>query len=468
MSDQSGAVPGKLKLGTLLAFSAAGLPVGALTTPLLVYLPNYFAGYIGVGLVTGWIFMAVKLLDLVFDPLLGMAMDQTRTPVGRYRFWMMVGAPILMLGVYMLFMAQKGAGAGYLLTWLIVLYIGFSMLVLSQSAWAGTLARRYADRSNIFAGLSVTGTIAAVTVLIWPSIAKTAPIDVVPTMGWLTIASIPLAVAIVAIFVREPVVAVRAAHDRLSLAELPSLAFHPSMLKLLATDLLLTLGPGFTSPLYLFFFKGARGYNDKEAALLLVIYIVSGLIAAPLWAVVANRLQKHRTLLVAALLYSAAQAMVVFIPPHSLGIMTIGMFLAGAIAAAFGFLIRAMVADVADEIRLETGKERTGLLYALISSTVKIGTASAVVTLPLLGLFGFNPKPDAVNTPEAMHALVLTYVVLPVVAVALGGLVMLTYRLDRTRHAEIRAALDVRDAKAAEASEDETAVEALAAQPIVT
>src|SRR3569623_425000 len=171
MSDQGAAAPGKLKLGTLLAFSAVGLPVGALTTPLLVYLPNYYAGVIGESLgAVGLIFMTVKLLDLVFDPQLGKAMDQTRTALGRYRMWLRAGAPILMLGVYMLFMAEPGAGWKYLLGWLVVLYIGFSMLVLSQSAWAGTLARRYSDRSNIIAGLAVTGVIAAVGPLIGPRI----------------------------------------------------------------------------------------------------------------------------------------------------------------------------------------------------------------------------------------------------------------------------------------------------------
>lgn len=473
MSDQGAAAstqagPGKLKLRTLLAFSAVGLPVGALTTPLLVYLPNYYAGVIGVSLgAVGLIFMTVKLLDLVFDPLLGMVMDQTRTVLGRYRMWLLAGAPILVLGVYMLFMAQPGAGANYLLIWLIVLYIGFSMLVLSQSAWAGTLARRYSDRSNIFAGLAVTGVIAAVGTLIGPRILHVAPADIVPTMGWIIIASIPLGVGITALFVREPVTAKRELHDRLSLRELPSLIGHPSMRRLLATDLLLTLGPGFTSPLYLFFFKGARGYSDGEAASLLVLYIIAGILTAPIWAFVSSRLQKHRTLLLSALLYSVAQAMIVFIPPQSMGIMSLGMFMAGGIAAAFGFLIRAMVADVADEIRLQTGKERAGLLYALISSTVKIGTASAVVTLPLLGLFGFNPKPGAINTPEAMSALVWTYVALPVVAVALGGLVMLSYRLDRARHADIRAQLDERDAKTA-ADLEQMTIEAVAAQPIVT
>jgi Na+/melibiose symporter-like transporter len=234
----------------------------------------------------------------------------------------------------------------------------------------------------------------------------------------------------------------------MNIMEVPSLILQPSMIRLLATDLLLTLGPGFTSPLYLFFFKLARGYSDAEAGLLLILYIVAGVVAAPLWAMAANRFQKHTTLLVSALLYAAAQALVMLVPFHSMGPMMGAMFLAGGIASAFGFLVRAMVADVADEVRLETGKERAGLLYAFITSTVKIGTASSLLTFPLLALFGFNATLGSHNTPEAMRALVMIYVALPVVAVALGGLVMLTYRLDRARHAEIRAQLDARDAAA--------------------
>ena len=41
------------------------------------------------------------------------------------------------------------------------------------------------------------------------------------------------------------------------------------------------------------------------------------------------------------------------------------MIWAGATSAAFGFLISAMLADLGDEFRLEQGKERLSLLYAL-------------------------------------------------------------------------------------------------------
>jgi GPH family glycoside/pentoside/hexuronide:cation symporter len=440
---------GKLKTSALAAFSLAGVPVGALTTPLVVYLPNYYAAYIGIPLATvGLMFMAVKILDLIFDPLAGVFMDATRTPLGRYRFWLLAGAPVLMAGVYMLFMAPKGVSANYLLLWLIVFYVGFSLFVLSQSAWGVVLARSYGERSNVFAGVAVTGAIGAVVTLAAPTAMGLKGAETLHAMGWISLAAIPVCAVLVAIGVREPVMPKRVGTDRMNFMEVPGLIFHPSMIRLLATDLLLTLGPGFTSPLYLFFFKLARGYSDAEAGALLIIYIVASVVAAPLWALVANRFQKHRTLLISALLYAVAQALVMLVPNHTMALMVPAMFLAGGIASAFGFLIRAMVADVADEVRLETGKERAGLLYAFITSTVKIGTASSLLTFPLLALFGFKATLGTHNTPEAMHALVLTYVALPIVAVALGGLVMLTYRLDRARHAEIRAQLDARDAAA--------------------
>ena len=109
------------------AFATSAIPVGALTTPLLVYLPNYYAALMGISLLAvGGIFALVKLLDIFFDPAVGLLMDRTRTRIGRYRFWLIVGAPIMMLGVWMLFEAKGGpeVNSTYLFTWLVVLYIG--------------------------------------------------------------------------------------------------------------------------------------------------------------------------------------------------------------------------------------------------------------------------------------------------------------------------------------------------------
>jgi Na+/melibiose symporter-like transporter len=125
------------------------------------------------------------------------------------------------------------------------------------------------------------------------------------------------------------------------------------------------------------------------------------------------------------------------------------MFLAGGILSAFAFLVRAMVADVGDQVRLETGKDRIGILYSLVTSTAKIGSALAVaIALPMLAAFGFSAAPDATNTPEALMGLLLLYTVPPVTLVLLAAWAIRGYALGRAEHDEIRGALATRDAEA--------------------
>ena len=70
----------------LFAFSLPGLPIGALAVALSVYLPRYYASHIGLSLLAvGAAFGAVRLIDMCFDPFIGVAMDHTKTRLGRYR-----------------------------------------------------------------------------------------------------------------------------------------------------------------------------------------------------------------------------------------------------------------------------------------------------------------------------------------------------------------------------------------------
>ena len=444
------ASPGaRLPFGILAAFSMATIPVGALTTPLLVHLPPHYAGLLGIPLAAvGGIYFIVKVMAIFFDPAVGLFMDRTRTRIGRYRFWLIVAAPVMMLGVWMLFRAGPGVGKAYLFGWLVVLYIGYSLLVLSQSAWGAVLATSYNERSRVYAWAHVSGTVGAVAVLLLPSLLHLPESGVVPMMGLMIVLSIPVTALIVSFGVPEPMVPRREAADRLTWRAFPALALRPTMRRLLAADLLFTLGPAITSPLYLFFMRQARGYSLTEANVMLLLFVVAAIVASPLWALAAYRFGKHRTLMAAAAAYSVAQAVIFFIPSQSFGLMAPAMFAAGGILAALGFLIRAMVADVGDEVRHETGQDRVGLLYALVSSTAKIGTASAVlITFAILDKVGFNAAPGAVNGAAAMNGLVLTYAVAPVVLVMIGAFAVRGYSLSREKHAVIRAELEARDAE---------------------
>ena len=128
----------------MAALAIPSVVLSAFTLPLAVYLPSYYSGDLGLDLTAvGTAFMVVRLLDIGIDPLLGFLMDRTRTPIGRYRPWMILGAPLIMLAIGMLFMAERGVGIAYLLTWLLFAYGGWSVLGLAQLSLAANVTTDY-------------------------------------------------------------------------------------------------------------------------------------------------------------------------------------------------------------------------------------------------------------------------------------------------------------------------------------
>jgi Na+/melibiose symporter-like transporter len=106
-------------------------------------------------------------------------------------------------------------------------------------------------------------------------------------------------------------------------------------------------------------------------------------------------------------------------------------------------LVRSMMADLGDEERLASGVDRTGLLYAIVNGTVKLGFALAAGVFVLLARLGFDPK---VHSAGGDAALVALYVYAPAILGLLVSAIMLRYPLDAAAHAQIRRQLEARDA----------------------
>ncbi len=429
----------------LAIFATASLPVAALVTPLSVYLPNYYATHLGLSLAAvGLAFGAVRLIDILVDPLIGVAINATDTRIGRFRPWMLGGVPVLIAAVFMIYMANPGVSTIYMIGWLLVLYAGYSMVTLGHAAWAAALVPEYHQRSRIYGWMQAIGVIGTVTVLLLPAIWPKSAASGIHAMGWYTIALTIFGVTLCVSFIGEPKRIETA--ERITLKDYWTMFARPSLLRILASDLALALGPAITGALYLFFFQQALGYTRQQTSLLLVLYIAAGLVGAPFWAQVAKRIGKHQTVMLGCVLYGFAQAIVFVLPHANLSFMIPGMFFAGFVVSNFTFLIRAMVADIGDEVRLDIGKDRTALLYGLITSTSKVGSTIAVpITYTILAAFGFNRAEGAVNSGVALDALVACYVVVPVLTMFVGAFALWGYRLDAVRHDEIRGELHARD-----------------------
>jgi Na+/melibiose symporter-like transporter len=353
-----------------------------------------------------------------------------------------------MFAAYMLFMAKPGVSVGYLWAGLLIVYAGASIASLSQLAWSAVLSPNYDQRSRIYGWWQAGNVVGMILVLTLPALLPLIGVEGhgagVRAMGWFIVILLPLTVGLALWKVPEPPVASEV--KKSGFREYLSLFKRPSVVRILVADLLIGTGPSITGALFFFFFERVKGFEKGEASLLLLIYFIGGLLGAPLWTWLSYRISKHRTLAVSSIVYAGMTMCSLIIPQGAMIPAAILMFLIGVPYAAGSFLLRAMMADIGDEERLESGVDRTGLLYAILSGTVKVGSAAAVfVSFPLLQALGFDPTAKGVDA--GLGGLSILFAAVPAVMALAAAWIVWGFPLTAERHAQIRAALAARDMK---------------------
>jgi Na+/melibiose symporter-like transporter len=435
-----------LKRSTLIAFAGPGLPVGAVGLPLIVYLPPYYAGALGLDLaIVGFIFFIVRAIDLPLDPLLGHWMDRTKSRFGRYRPWLVGGALTLALGSYLVFMAEPGIGALEAFAWLMILYAGVSLTVVALLGWGATLSEDYHQRSRVFGWFLASTVLGMILVLSLPPIVGGGAAGGIHAMGWFVIILAPITALLMAWRVPERGFAGERPHA--SAKELKALAKNRLVQRLILLDVLTSAAPGITGAMFLFYFEHRLGFTSKEASLLLLIYFVAGFAAAPLWISLAKRIGKHRALAISCVAYCVFHGALSLLPPSGFVLALPAMAIAGLPYVAAPFLMRAMLADAADTDRLETGLDRNALLQAMLTTTQKISYAVPVAIIyPVLSLIGFDPRPGNENSEGAIFGMTMLFVLGPIALMLLGAWVASRWPLDQAAHAKVQARLAERNA----------------------
>jgi glycoside/pentoside/hexuronide:cation symporter, GPH family len=445
----SGSPDAKVSLPRILAFSLPSLPLAAIGLPLVVQLPEHYETNLGLKIgVVGTLFMLARVADIGIDVGIGLAMDQTRTKIGRFSPWLMAASPVILLGAWLLFMAQPGISAAYLLASLFVTYVGFSMGSLSQMSLGATLSDNYYERSRVFVFWQVFNVVGMLLALAIPVlITKTGgtPVESIQGMGWFIIILMPISAIIAAFGAKEP--QPKAIAKKTSFAEMLSLTKSKACRKLLIADIVLMSASGVTGGLFLFYFKSVKGYETGDAQALLLIYFVAGLLGAPIWTFLARRLGKHVSLIWACIFAAITQPLIVFLPAGQFGIAAVCLAFNGLVYTSAAYLLRAMMADVGDEDLLETGKDRTGLLYALVTLTGKAGYALAVgLTFLVLSALGFEGKLGAGNSSLAIAGLTALFIGLPAILSIVGALILRGYPIDAARTTALQHEIELKRA----------------------
>lgn len=423
----------------LLAFASPAAPISGLGLPLVVYLPPFYAEDMGLGLaVVGTVFMVTRFWDVLTDPILGVISDHVQTRWGRRRHWLVLSVPILVASVAMIFLPAPPVSASYLLGWMLVLYIGWTLLTISHMSWAAELSSDYNERSRVHGWREVFligGSIAALALpaIIERTDSESTGADRIAAMGWYIMVLLPLTVAwAVSTVPEKPPPPSPSLGWRRALA---IVAENRPLRRLLAMDLIAGVGGGIVASLFLFLATDRLLLGSWASALLLV-YFLSGCLCVPAMVRLSYRLGKHQTLAASSLFSAVVLPLLFFVPPGNVGAAAAAFVLFGVNMGAGPFLFRSIMADVADHDRVASGAQRTGLYYSLLTMTNKVGYALSIgITYPLLEWFGYVP--GATNTAAAIDGLTAIFVWPPLLISVLVALFMWRFPIDMQRQQEL-------------------------------
>lgn len=435
------AAPGEARaLGArvLAAYAAPALPLAAMYFPVYVFLAEFYAGTHGLALgAIGAVFIAVRLFDAVSDPVVGVLSDRMRTRWGRRRIWLALGAPVVMVSAWALFVPPEGVGIGAFAFWLFLLTLGWTIMLTPYFAWGAELSGGYEERGRIAVWretASLAGTILAAVLY---SLGETAAAGMT-FVAVLIVAGLPLATALCLRVVPEPRDYSR---TRLSIGSIFGvLGSEPLFARLLLAYFVNAAANALPAGLFIFFVSRRLEAPDL-AGPLLVLYFGAAVLAAPLWPILLRRVSKHRLWCWAMVYAGAIFSTVLLLGPGDVLAFAVICVLSGAALGADLSLPAAVQADLVDLDTATSGSQRTGAFFALWSLATKTALAvSGGLALILLGAIGFQAEGE--NTEAALLGLALLYGAAPIVLKAGAVALMWNFPLDRDAQARLRARIE--------------------------
>ncbi len=391
---------------TLSRWSLFAAMIAAAGLPIYIHAPKFYVDSYGVSLsALGVTLAALRLIDVVQDPLLGWLAEATKPRRGMW----VAGASVLMaaslLGLFAV--PPPVAPLAWFALTLTGLFSAFSFLTICFYAEGVAFASRLGPNGHVHLaswreGGSLLGVCAAAV----------APVALLPITAT-PFAAFAIGFALLALIATF---AMRHnwGHGAPTLTENPLALFRPVLADPLARRLLLiallNAAPvAVTSTLFLFFVESRLSAPGMEGPLLLLFFL-SAAASTPLWLRAARHWGEKRSLVA-----GMGLAIVAFLGALTLAAGDTALFalICAASGAALGADLMLLPAIFAR--RLETlGQGGEAAAFGLWNFVSKLSLALAAATLlPALQMAGFTP--GTTNSAQALTALSLLYAGLPCV-----------------------------------------------------
>ena len=436
----------KLTWGTKIAYGLPAFALAVVGIPVYVYIPKFYSDVVGVDIAwVGAILLAVRLLDAVTDPMLGVLSDRTRTRMGRRRPFILWGGLCLAAAMFLLFVPPD-LNTGQAPVWfgatLFTLFLCWTIVTVPYEALGPELTADYNERTSLFAlrdGLLISGTL----------LAAAAPALMDAVLGtasgadgerrkffWIAVGYAPLLIGacLWCVYRVAERGAARRATGMPSFQDLKGILRNRPFLILLTSYTIAAVGSNLPATLILYYVEYVL--ESDKANLFLLLYFATGILLLPAWIRVAARFGKKNAWLAAMAINTAAFSGVYFLEAGDEWLYGVLVIVSGLGFGATLALPSAIQADVIDYDEYLTGRRQEGWYIGIWSVVKKLTAALGIgVGLALLGAQGYTP--GAVQSPEVIQTLRMLYALVPCVCNLIGFGIAMAFPISQPVHQKI-------------------------------
>ena len=430
-----------LGFGRIVAYGFGDFGFNLFYTGLNLYLLFYYTDVLGIAPVTaGLIFMAPVVWDAVTDPVMGAIATRTHSRWGRYRPWILFGAPLMCLSFVGMFAAPllfPGAVVVAALVSHLVFRTAYTVVSIPYGALSAAMTRDGGERSKL-AGARMVCAIGGGVLTAFATLQLATTFGAGDlARGFVTVTALysGLAFAIMLLLfatTREDVVPGPRAAPLTTSETWFFLKRNSAFWLLFAAVFCGAFGSSIASKALVYYLTYVAG-DARLVPMLLTLSLLATGLAVPLWAAAAQRFSKRDLWVVGALAAAACQGALLTLRPTDFATLAAFIAAAGVANAAFITMFWAMLPDTVEFGQWRSGVRDEGVVFGLNQLALKAASGFGVGLLGvLLGAIGYVA--NAAQTPDTSTGLAWLSFGVPLVGALASAAFIAASPLTRARH----------------------------------
>ena len=444
----------KAKFSDVLKYSFGGMGSNLAFFLVMSYLTFFYTDIFGISsYVVATLMLVSRFIDAFTDPIMGMLGDNTRSKMGKYRPWIIFGAPVLGLLVFLLFTAPE-MSATMKVVYAYVIYILYSLastvVNIPYHALTPVISKDPQQRTVIVTWKQGMGTVSQfiITILALPLVELFGG----GKQGWAIYGALIGILTTVSFWIcawggkKYDKVDKTVSKEKFNFKEnIQLITKNKPMLMLMIAFGTDVLANATYSAVNMYYFKYVLGRVDLVAPVATAI-LIGGIVSLPFLPFLSKLLGKKRLYWFGSLL-SILPLAVMWIKPTAPVIILMSMM------GAFGFMSRipsnmgwAMLPECSDYAEWKYGKRGDGLLSSSLTFINKFGMAiGGFIASFFLGLVGFVANQD--QSEVVLNMIVFLRFGMPILGYIASLISMHFYEITSEKYEEIRKDLDKRQNK---------------------